>query len=145
MEDKGIHPLVELMLARMESHPEEFTCEKFGINPMGTGGDDRWWRVRETIEGCGTEEEKAAVWAATRKITMNACHEWMLDELLNGEARRRKEWEELEAKRKAAYAMQSTQLQQQAIPQYGSQLAGTNTSINTLTDAYANIKKALGV
>jgi len=148
-----LHPVVKLLVARMESHPQEF-----GRGPISNESEDRWWRVRETIENFGTEGERAAIQTAMREIELRNAHEWMMDELCNGDERRRKEREALEARRKVTYAAQSAQqqaasLQQQAVPQYGSQLAstvtGTNTLTdayaNTLTDAYANMKKALGL
>jgi len=140
-----LHPVVKLLVARMESHPQEF-----GRGPISNEAEDRWWRVRETVENFGTEEERAAIQTAIREIELRNAHEWMMDELCNGDERRRKEREGLEAKRKA-YAAQSTlqqaaSLQQQALLQkYGSQLANASTGTTALTDAYTNMKKALGL
>lgn len=137
-----LHPVVKLLVARMESHPQEF-----GRGPISNEAEERWWRVRETIENFGTEEERAAIQTAIREIELRNAHEWMMDELCNGDERRRKEREReregLEAKRKA-YAAQSAQ-QQALLQKYGSQLANASTGTTALTDAYTNMKKALGL
>lgn len=141
MEDEKIHPLVELVLARMESHPEEFG------NSYDGPTEDRWWRIRETIQSHGTEEERAVFRAAMREIDMNAGHEWMMDELLNGEDRRRQEREVMmQAQQRAQLGKAQAQLQTLQA-QYGSQLANTITvtGTNAPGDIYANMKKALGI
>lgn len=79
MEDKKeLHPVVKLVLARMESHPEEF-------NDDGAG---RWDYVLDVIEDNGNDEEKAAIASGLRVIRLEEAHKWMMDELLHGESRR---------------------------------------------------------
>jgi hypothetical protein len=76
MED-NIHPVVELLLARMKSNPEEFDC------PEG-----RWEHVFEMVREHGSDEERRAIEAARRPIYLDEAHRWMMDELLNGDERR---------------------------------------------------------
>lgn len=70
----NIHPVVELLAARMESHPEEF----------GPHGQGRWGTWLEQMEPLLTDEEKLIL----RGPEMQDIHEEVLDELLNGEQRR---------------------------------------------------------
>lgn len=67
----NVHPVVRLLAKRMESHPEEFTKGRWGM-----------W-VSALME-MATPEEKLLL----RKARMDEIHEEVMDELLNGEARR---------------------------------------------------------
>lgn len=102
MED-NIHPVVRLLAKRMESHPEEF----------GYKGSGRWSIWLEALHNLATPEEKLLL----RTARMDEIHEQVMDELLNGEARReeerrqRKEAEERYVQKQQA---QLQQLQQQA-------------------------------
>jgi hypothetical protein len=69
-----IHPAVELLAARMESHPEEF----------GPHGQGRWGTWLKQMEPLLTEEEKLML----RGPEMQGIHEDIMDELLNGPERR---------------------------------------------------------
>jgi len=71
----NIHPVVELLAARMESHPEEF----------GGNGSGRWAEWLDHLIPFVTEEERVML----RKPMMQTIHEDVLDELLNGPERRR--------------------------------------------------------
>jgi len=88
MEDK-LHPLTELMLARMKSHPEEF---EDGILTYGA----RWDRAMHEIEKYGSDADRQAMHEGLRPIRLGEAHEWAMDELLNGEERRRKQRDEAE-------------------------------------------------
>lgn len=79
----GLHPVVELLLARMKSNPEEFTS--------ANDHEDRWGYAIETIEGYGSAEDKAALVEGLRSIRLNEAHRWAMDDLLNGEERRERE------------------------------------------------------
>lgn len=101
MEDKKVHPLVEFMLARMESHPDEFKLHS----------DPRWAMPLQTIDEYGSEEDREAMITALGALRMNEAHEWALDELLNGEERRKQE----EAERtKKLVAMQQAKMASQS-------------------------------
>ena len=88
MQSEELHPVVELLLARMKSHPEEFA-----------NGASRWGWMINDIMGHGTDEECAALKAGLRPIRLQAVHELVLDELCNGEERRRKQQEDDEYER----------------------------------------------
>lgn len=99
------HDVVKLMVARMESHPEEFQRGMY-----------RWGNTIGDICEWGNEADKAALNAGLRKIRLDEAHEDALDELLNGPERRAEaEREKLELQRAR---MQSLQ-QQMAAQKYG--------------------------
>jgi len=104
MEDK-IHPVVELLAARMESNPEEFAPD----------GEGRWAQWLDELIPFVTEEERVML----RKPMMQTIHEDVLDELMNGPDKRRKEAEDREYERHLAHA--AMQQQQKA---YVSQIQG---------------------
>lgn len=93
---EDIHDVVKLMLARMDSHPEEFEGSGDGFV---TDDVDRWWKPLVAIRDFGSEEENALIKAKLREIRLQKAHETAMDELLNGEDRRRKEEEEREYER----------------------------------------------
>lgn len=70
----NVHPVVQLLATRMESHPEEFTRGRWGM----------WVSALMEI---ATPEEKLLL----RKARMDEIHNEVMDELLNGEARRAEE------------------------------------------------------
>ena len=109
MEDK-VHPLVELVLARIESHPEEFKAFSGPENILRPA--IRWDDAIYTINNHGSKADKDALNAKLDAMRMEEAHARMLDELLNGEERRRKEREEYEEERKR-YALQQQQAYQQ--------------------------------
>jgi len=88
MEDEP-HEVVKLLLARMESHPEEFRLKDPSYH-------DRWYNHMSAINTYGNEADKAALAAKVRDIRMGVIHEEVMEELLNGEDRRRKEEEDRE-------------------------------------------------
>lgn len=90
-----MHEVVKLLLARMESHPDEFVENTGRDSVISDGIGDRWWRVLTFVEDYGTDEEQKAIGAGLRKIKLNRAHEIMMDELCNGEERRRKERENI--------------------------------------------------
>ena len=81
----NVHEVVKLLLARMKSHPEEFAS-----------GASRWgWMVNDVMDHC-SDEERTALKEGLRPIRLQEIHEHVMDELCNGEERRRKEQEEYE-------------------------------------------------
>ena len=93
----NIHPVVELLAARMESNPEEFAPD----------GEGRWARWLDELIPFVTEAERVLL----RGPMMQTYHEEVLDELLNGPDKRRKAEEDREYERHLAMAMQHTQRQ----------------------------------
>ena len=94
------HDVVKLLLARMESHPEEFD----GGHPR-----DRWYATLIDIKEYAPAEDAALVEAKVAAIRLDRAHRAVMDELLNGEDRRRKEAEDREYERHLASAAQQSQ------------------------------------
>lgn len=92
----NVHPVVRLLAARMESHPEEFTNGRWGM----------WVSVLMEL---ATPEEQLLL----RKARMDEIHEEVMDELLNGDERRAEEERKRmeEAKQYAAQQQRMTALQ----------------------------------
>lgn len=109
---KELHPVVELLLARMKSHPEEFMDEYLfsELEPVTHYGNGRWEAVLRAVCKNANETELEAINEALRPIRLNQAHEHMMDELCNGEERRRKEREAREAEERRYYALQQSQL-----------------------------------
>lgn len=78
MSDSENHPLVDLMLARMESHPEEFD-----------GSNGRWDPAITDIEEYAPIEQAELIITKIAAIRLDKAHHLALDELCNGEERRR--------------------------------------------------------
>jgi hypothetical protein len=93
------HDVVKLLVARMESHPEEF---RVGIGP------ERWVTYIDMVQDYGNEADKAALNAKLRSILMDELHEQVLDELMNGPERRRKHAEDQEYERNMTRALQQS-------------------------------------
>ena len=100
-----LHPVVTLLLKRIESHPEEF----------GRGAH-RWDWIIERVQNYGSKEEDEIIDAALRPIRLQEVHEDMMDELCNGDDRRRKEEEEREYEKQLTMRMHQ-QMQQTSIYQ----------------------------
>lgn len=106
------HDVVKLLVARMESNPEEFNAD-----------DGRWAQWLDELMPFVTEEERVML----RKPMMQTIHEDVLDELLNGPDKRREaEENRKEYERHLAQAMQHTKMHQAAgqYQQVMGQLAG---------------------
>ena len=115
-----IHALTSLILARMESHPEEF---------KERDGQSRWWAALEAIQEFGAPTDKKALADKRSKLMMDDAYEWAMDELCNGDERRRKHQEDMEYERTM---MQQHQLKmQQAVTQQQHQNY-TNQLVNAL-------------
>ena len=139
------HAVVRLLLARVESHPEEFKH-----------GGYRWRNIIDQVTEFGLDIDRGAINDALRTVRMAKAHEEMMDELLNGEDRRRKEEEarqyEMSLRNiQTQSALGNLQQHQSALGNYTSQLQSTqqhmqgavnNSTSIVLTDV---IKKALGL
>jgi hypothetical protein len=88
-----VHPVVKLLIARMESHPEEFKDDYMMSEVRPTAGSGRWLLATQAIQDHGSKRDVEALNVALSKIYMQRIHEWTMDELLNGEDRRREEEE----------------------------------------------------
>ena len=98
------HEVVKLLIKRMGSHPEEFR--------IGEGiFHQRWSHHVDIVQDNGSDADKAALNAKLRDILMDELHEQVMDELCNGEERRRKHKEDTEYERHLAQAMRHTQQQ----------------------------------
>jgi len=103
------HEVVKLLLARMESHPEEFKFRRGGYH-------QRWYDHVNSINEYGNEADKAAINAKMRDIRLAEVHEQVMDELLNGDDHRAQEKEEAEYERnlnKSLEALKVSQMRQQ--------------------------------
>lgn len=154
-----MHDVVKLLLARMESHPEEFIPAQAEQDYIIRDTDaNRWWRAMSEVQEFGTEEEKKAIATKLRVLRLQQAHEWAMDELCNGEDRRRKERERHELE-KQRYAMaQQTAMTQGTLQQYqnaqmsqsqyqNAWTAGSyyETTAPENTGLVATMKKALGI
>jgi hypothetical protein len=95
----NIHPVVELLAARMESHPEEF----------GENGNGRWAQWLDQLIPFITEAERVLL----RVPMMQDIHEEVLDELLNGPERRAEEKRKRDEEVQRHIALQQAAQQQQ--------------------------------
>lgn len=98
-----IHPVVKLLLARMETHPDEFVSrvsddDDVDVSPGYFYG--RWGPSVGAIREYGTEADKEALFSVFNKLHMDHQHERTMDELLNGEERRARMEREREEERK---------------------------------------------
>jgi hypothetical protein len=105
----------------MESHPEEFRV---------ADGPERWVTHIDMVQDYGSEADKAALNAKLRDIVMGEVHEDVMDELLNGEDRRRKEKEEQEYERNLKKSLTLTQHQMMQQAQGSLQNAYANAFTN---------------
>ena len=118
----NIHPVVKLLAARMESHPEEFDFEQGSNQSLY---ESRWGLVLERIKGWASEEDMAVL----RKPFMDAIHRDTMDELLNGPERRAEE-ERLHEEERKRWATQVLAAQAQTM--LPGQLYAQAQSQNTL-------------
>jgi len=103
----NIHPVVELLAARMESHPEEFKFHN-GSSLAITG---RWETWINQLGWYFNEAEKELIYGKAKELIFQRVHEEVLDELLNGEERRAEE----RRQRKEAEERMMAQVQQAAL------------------------------
>lgn len=85
MEDReDIHAVVKLLVARMQSNPEEF---KF--NPTGSLAiTGRWERWIAQLGWHFNEAEKELIYGKAKELIFNRVHEEVMEELINGSDRR---------------------------------------------------------
>ena len=113
MVDK-IHPVVELLAARMESNPEEFPVNPNGQLPiMG-----RWAPWLAQAEHLMNDAERMLLYTKAKEVIFQRIHEEVMDELFNGDERRAKEAEERELILTSALAQQQLAAHQNAVGRY---------------------------
>lgn len=71
-----MHPVIELLMARMDSNPEEFITSVDDAD-----WDCRWGRHVRVIEACSSKEEYALFAAKLSKIKLDALHKEVMSEL----------------------------------------------------------------
>jgi hypothetical protein len=143
MEDEP-HDAVKLLIARMDSHPEEFKLKDPSYH-------DRWYNHISAINSYGNEADVAALNAKIRDIRMAEVHERIMEELCNGPENRRKEEEDAEYERHLAASLKHAQIQQQnnQLQSYGQALGSYQNQASaiglvgrsltsTLMDEYVN-------
>lgn len=118
----NIHPVIELLAARMESHPEEFPVNLSGLPP--TRG--RWETWIAQMGWYLNEAERELIYGKAKEAIFQRIHEEVLDELLNGEQRR--------AEEKAAHDAEVQRLLGQARAQVKAQRGYANQA-----GAYQNV------
>jgi hypothetical protein len=132
------HDVVKLLIARMESHPEEFRVADAPFH-------DRWYDHVNSIQAFGNEADKAAMAAGLRKIRLAETHERVMDELLNGEDRRRKVEEDREYERNLSKSLLLTKHQMVQQATQGLQNAYANAYPNQLSPSLGQLGQASGV
>jgi hypothetical protein len=105
-DEAELHPLVQLMLARIESHPQEFEYIS-----------QRWTAALDATETYAKEEERKLIREAIAKVRLDEAHREAMDELLNGDEQRRKVEEEAEYEKRLI----AQQRQKLAMQQYSGQ------------------------
>jgi hypothetical protein len=122
-DDTERHPAVELLLARMESHPEEFVGEDLPVH------GSRAYVLRElvdkmldTIEG----PQMLPVKEKMDQLHLDMYHKELMEELLSGDDKRAQEAAMQEAARQQSQLAKQqqylAQLQQAAVQSYPAQL-----------------------
>lgn len=69
VKDPEVHPAIELLLARMESNPEEF--------------HDKWEKVSIYYHENFTEKEKELLFAKKRELNMERLHQEIMRQILS--------------------------------------------------------------
>ena len=101
-EEDNIHPVVRLLAARMESHPEEFYFRPDAATP----DDARWEGIIDWVRRRASSEELSVL----NKPYLDAAHEVALEELMNGPERRaeKERLREEDNKRRAEILLRAT-------------------------------------
>lgn len=98
-----IHPAVELLLARMDSHPEEFVSDNLPV--YGSRADV----LRKLVHNVLDNVEGPQVLPIKEKLDqlyLDMYHKELMDELLSGDDKRAQEAATQEAAKQQAYAAQ---------------------------------------
>jgi hypothetical protein len=127
-----VHPLVELLVARAKSHPEEFV----NGTPDTLSATNRWWHAVDVIRRDGTVEDNAVLDKVIGRMAMDKAHEWAMDELMNGEQRRA--YQRRQAEEDAKTFQKALQAQKPTIQNLSDMHRDTQKMLNQqIRDAYA--------
>lgn len=132
----NIHPVVELLAARMESHPEEFPVQPNGQLPiMG-----RWAPWLAQAEHLMNDAERTLLYTKAKETIFQRIHEEVLDELMNGPERRAEEQRKRdeEMQRHIAHAAAQQQAAQQRQLQGYRNAVGQRGAYDYDLDRYQN-------
>ena len=150
-----LHPAVELLLARMDSHPEEFVSDNLPV--YGSRADV----LRKLVHNVLDNVEGPQVLPVKEKLDqlyLDMYHKELMDELLSGDDKRAQEAATQEAAKQQAYAAQlqsypahlqqslAQTVQQSAVGQYqqaiqqygGGGGGGGGASLPVNTSPYSN-------
>lgn len=130
----SLHEVVRLLVQRMESNPEEFVDTVYPPDHVSDRkyiSDNRWWYSLNLVQEYGTAEDKEAVATPLRVIKLKVAHEWMMDELFNGEQRRREEEDNM-ARASGRVAAINSRLQQPLSPYTTQQQGGLMNQAKTI-------------
>ena len=105
--EDNIHPVVRLLVARMESHPEEFEFLE-GETIKASTRIGRWEVALRDVRKWASPEELKLL----SRAPLDALHRTAMDELLNGPERRAEE-ERLREEERKYFAAQSLMAQSQ--------------------------------
>lgn len=136
-ENKEVHEGVKLLLARMESHPEEFNG--VGVKDMlhDTAYNSRWTGVLHRYWGVLTEYEQAMINVSLREANRKNFHSAVMKTILGPDDETTK-WQNMEAQRTIGLYPQQMEL-----PGMSTKIGGTyalgSVSGDSLT-AYNTIK-----
>jgi hypothetical protein len=133
-EEDNIHPVVRLLAARMESHPEEFYFEAGGddlLSSEALDGRYRWASILERVKEWASGEDTVVL----RKPFMDAIHRDALDELMNGPERRAEE--ERKYRECLKHYGQQKSMAAQNLGQYPNPLSSLSSLSSLSTGAYA--------
>jgi hypothetical protein len=104
-----MHPATELLLKRLESHPEEFTQwpdegEIYATSEQGY----RWHDVMHTLNRSASDEEKTLIKQKLDNLAMDKAYERIVKRITGVEEEERKAAEEEKRKQYAQVASQMT-------------------------------------
>lgn len=107
--ENEMHPAVKLLLARMESNPEEFSNVHTGQH--------RWRHVMDKVFAYSSKEEKQMLDDRLRDIVLGDAHKEIMQELLNGDDKYEDDFEMKLMQQRQQMLQQQTQMQLNALQQ----------------------------
>lgn len=105
--ENEMHPAVKLLLARMESNPEEFSNVHTGQH--------RWRHVMDKVFAYSSKEEKQMLDDRLRDIVLGDAHKEIMQELLNGDDKYEDDFEMKLVQQRQQMLRHQSQMQHEAI------------------------------